>query len=105
MFSEITGILEKVTSGDADPQAVSQAASDHVESMDHSDLTQHLQTAADNANQSGQGDFAQQIVGIIERNGTNVDGLKQDAVALISNNPEILQQFAPDFAKGLLGRL
>jgi hypothetical protein len=105
MFNEIVGLLQQVTGGQVDPQAVSQAASDHVSSMDSSDLTQHLQTAADNANQNGQGGIAQQIMGLIQQSGTNPEALKQNAISLISNNPQILQQFAPDFAKGLLGRL
>ena len=105
MFNELVGILQQVTSGQVDQQAVSQAANDHVSSMDHSELTQNLQTAADNANQNGQGDIGQLIMGMIQRNGTNPEGLKEDAISLITNNPQILEQFAPDFAKGLLGRI
>lgn len=105
MFNEVTGLLQQVTSGQVDPQSVSQAANDHVGSMDPSDVSQHLQTAADNANQNGQGDVAQVIIGIIERDGTNIDALKTDAIGLITSNPQILQHFAPEFAQGVLGRL
>lgn len=105
MFNEISGLLQQVTSGQVDQQSVSQAANDHVGSMDPSEVTQHLQTAADNANQNGQGDIAQVITGFIERDGANPDALKQDAVGLITNNPQILQQFAPEFARGILSRI
>lgn len=105
MFNEISGILQQVTSGQVDQQSVSQAASDHVGSMDPSEVTQHLQTAADNANQNGQGDIAQVITSMVERDGTNTDALKQDAIGLITNNPQILQHFAPEFLRGILSRL
>ena len=105
MFNEVAGLLQQVTSGQVDQQSVSQAANDHVSQMEPGELTQHLQTAAENANQNGQPDLAQQIMGLIQRNGTNPDALKQDAITLISSNPQILQQFAPDFAKNLLSRI
>lgn len=105
MFNEISGLLQQVRSGQVDQQSVSQAASDHVSSMDPSDVTQHLQTAADNANQNGQGDVAQVIVGIVERDGTDTEALKRDAIGLITSNPQILQHFAPEFAQGILGRI
>jgi hypothetical protein len=105
VFNEISGFLQRLTTGQVDQQSVSQAANDHVASMDPSEMTQHLQTAADNADQNGQGDIAQQIAGIIERDGGDMDALKRDAIGLISSNPQILQQFAPDFAKGILNRI
>ncbi len=105
MFNEVSGLLRQVTTGQTDQQSVSKAATDHVATMPSGELTQHLQTAADNANQNGQPDVAQQIIGIIERDGTNTEALKRDAVSVISSNPQILEQFAPDFAKGLLSRI
>ncbi len=105
MFNDVAGLLKQVTTGQVDQSSVSQAASDHVSSMDHADLTQHLQTAANNADQNGQTDVSQQIIGIIERDRTNTQALKQDAISLITSNPQILEQFAPEFAKNLLSRI
>ncbi len=105
MFNEISGLLRQLTSGQVDQQSVSQAANDHVGSMDGSDVSQHLQTAADNADQNGQGDVVQAITGIIERDGTDTEALKRDAIGLISSNPQILQHFSPEFAQGILSRL
>jgi len=105
MFNEVEGLLQRVTTGEVDQPSVSQAANDHVSSMDPSQLSQHLQTAADNANQNGQGDLAQQLMSVVSQNSSNPQGLKQAAISLITNNPQVLQQFAPDFAKGILNRI
>jgi len=105
MFNEVEGLLQRVTTGEVDQPSVSQAASDHVSDMDHSQLTQNLQTAADNANQNGQSGIAQQLMGLISRNGSNPVGMKQEAISVITNNPQILEHFAPDFAKGILSRI
>lgn len=105
MFNDVQGLLQRVTTGEVDGSSVSQAAGDHLASMDQGELTQHLQTAADSATQKGQTSLAQQIMGVLSRNGSNPQGLKQDAVSLIAANPGILEHFAPDFAKGILGRI
>ena len=105
MFNEVQGLISRVTTGEIDQNTVTQAAGDHISSMDHSDLLQKIQTAATNANQSGQGGIAQQLMGLVSQHGSNPQGLKDEAISLISSNPQILQQFEPDFAKGILGRL
>ena len=105
MFQEIEGMMQRVASGEIDQQSVGQAAQQQVNSMDHGELTQHLQTAADNAQQSGQSDIAQQIMGLISQHGSNPQGLKDEAVSLITNNPQILQHFAPEFAQKIMGSL
>ena len=105
MFNELATLVKSVESGATDQGSVSQAAQDHVSDMDHAELTQNLQAAASSANQNGQADVAQQIASLIEQNGTNPQGLKQAAVSLIASNPQILEHFMPDFAKGIVGRL
>lgn len=105
MFNEVEGLIQKTVSGEIDRSSVSTAANDHVSSMNQSELTQHLQTAADNANQNGQSGIAQQILAIVEKDRSNPEALKQDAIQLIQSNPQILSHFAPDFAKSILGRL
>ncbi len=103
MFDEVQNLLGRVTG--ADSAAVAQAASDHVSTMDPSQVREHLQTAAGNAAQSGQSGIAQQIEGLLSQSGSNPQDLKQKAISLITANPQILEHFAPGFAKGILGKL
>lgn len=105
MFQELEGMAQKLMSGDLDPQAVGDAAAQHVNSMDASELQQHAQTAADNAQQNGNTGLAQQLYGLVQQYQSNPEGLKGEVVSLISNNPQILQQFAPEFAQKVLGSL
>jgi len=44
-------------------------------------------------------------VQLVERSGSDPQALKQGAIALISNNPQILQHFAPEFAQRIVGML
>lgn len=105
MFNEVQGLLQRVTTGEIDQSSVSQAADEHVSQMDPAQVQQHLQTAAENANQKGQGDVAQQIMGILQRGSSDPNTLKQEAISLIKSNPQILEHFAPEFARPLLSRL
>ncbi len=103
MFN-LESILGNLTGGKADPQAVQEAASEHVSSMDSGELSDHLETAAERAEQNGQPGMASQIQSLISQHGGNPDALKSAAVEYIKNNPKVLTQFAPSFAKGILGR-
>lgn len=105
MFNEVEGLLQKVTTGEIDPSAVSQAATEHVSSMDGAQLTQQVQTAANNATSNGQPDVAQQLLGLVSQHSANPQGLKDEIVSLIQNNPQILAHFEPAFVKNLLGRV
>ena len=105
MFQEFEGMAQKLLSGEIDPQAVTDAAAQHVNSMDASELQQHAQTAADNAQQSGNEGLAQQLSSLVQQYQSNPEGLKREIVSLISNNPQVLQQFAPAFAQKILGSL
>lgn len=105
MFQEFEGMAQKLLSGEIDPQAVTDAAAQHVNSMDASELQQHAQTAADNAQQSGNEGLAQQLSSLVQQYQSNPEGLKSEIVSLISNNPQVLQQFAPAFAQKILGSL
>jgi len=98
-------MVQRFASGELDQQSVATAAQSNVGAMDHQELTQHLQTAADNAEQNGEPGIAQQIMGLISQHGSDPSALKQEAITLISSNPQILSHFAPDFAKGILGSL
>jgi len=97
--------MQQVTGGNTDSAAIEQAATDHVSSMDSGELTQHMQTAADNLNQNGQGDLGEQLSGIVSQAQSDPQGLKDAAVSFIKNNPQVLAHFAPGFAQGLLGRM
>jgi hypothetical protein len=105
MFNEVEGMLKRVVTGEVDNQSVTQAAGASVASMEHKDLTQHVQTAANNAQQNGQPDLAQQLFSLLEESRSNPQALKSGVISLIENNPQILQQFAPEFAKSVLGRI
>lgn len=104
-MNEVTGLLQRVTTGEIDQPAVSQAANDHVSNMSHDQLTQNLQTAAQNAQQNGSEGIAQQIMGLLSQHGSNPQSLKQEAISLITANPQILQHFEPQFAKDILNRI
>lgn len=104
MFNEIEGMLSRFTGGNADPQAVQQAASEHVDGMSTDELSGHLQTAAGNLQQNGQGAVAQELIRIAT-GPHDAESLKTDAVAFIRDNPQVIAQFAPSFAQGILGKL
>ena len=59
MFVEVKTLAERTISGDVEPQALQQAATDHLNSMDQGEITDHLQTAATNLQNQGQPDLAQ----------------------------------------------
>lgn len=105
MFSEVEGFVQKITTGEIDQQSVSDAASEQVNTMPHEEVAQHVQTAAQNADENGQPDIAQQLMQIVEQHGSDPQALKQDVVSLISSNPQIIQHFAPEFAQRILGSL
>ena len=105
MFDNLKNLAEQAIGGQLDPQAVGQAAPDHVEGMDGGQLTDHLQTAATNLQQAGQGDMAQQAMALISQVQSNPSGAKDAIVAFVQNNPQVLQHFAPSFAQGILSRL
>ncbi len=91
--------------GNLDPQAVGQAVSEHLGTMDGGQVADHLQTAATNLQQQGQGDMAQQAMALVSQLQSNPAGAKDAIVAFVSSNPQVLQHFAPSFAQGILSRL
>lgn len=101
---DIGNMIERATGG-GDEQSLGQAAEQHLGDMTPEDVNQHLQTAADNANQNGQPDVAQEIEGMISRKQADPEELKTAAVDYIKRNPQVLTHFAPSFAQGLLNRL
>lgn len=105
MFSEVEGFVQQITTGEIDQQSVSDAASEQVNTMPHEEVARHVQTAAQNADENGQPDVAQQLMQIVEQHGSDPQALKQDVVSLISSNPQIIQHFAPEFAQRILGSL
>ncbi|HEY1975770.1 MAG TPA: hypothetical protein VGG89_04475 [Candidatus Baltobacteraceae bacterium] len=105
MFNEVEGLVQKFTTGEIDQGSVSQAASEQVNTMPHEEVAQHVQTAAQNAQQNGDPDMAQQLMQIVAQHGSDPQALKQDVVSLISSNPQVIQHFAPEFAQKILGAL
>lgn len=107
MFDSIKNLGAQLLGGGGsiDPQALEQAVTDHIGNTDAGELGDHLQTAASNLQQQGQGDLAQQAIGIVSKLQSDPAGAKDEAIAFITNNPDIIQHFAPDFAKGILAKL
>jgi hypothetical protein len=105
MFNELEGMLQKVGGGNADPNAVGDAAEQHVAGMGGDEVAGHLNTAAENLRQDGEGGLAQQIQSMIERKQADPEALKAAAVTLIRENPTMLTRFAPPFAHGILSKL
>jgi len=100
----IQNMIQEATSGQNVEQLQS-AARDHIASMDSGDVTQHLRTAADNANQAGQPDVAQELTKMVEQRQADPQALKDMAVSHIKSNPQVLTHFAPAFAQGILNRV
>ena len=105
MFNEVEGTLQRAISGEIDSSSLQQAAQEHVQSADAQTVQNSMQTAANNASQSGRQDLAQQISSMLQQHGSNPNALKQDLVTLVKDNPQILQHFEPEIAKSILGRL
>lgn len=105
MFDELKNVAGGLLGGNADPQAIGDAASEHVQNMNPTELGGHLQTAAGNLEQNGQSDTAQQVMGIVSKLQSDPNGAKDEAIALVRSNPQILQHFAPGFAQGILSKL
>ena len=100
---DIQDMLTQAVGGDA--ASVGQAAADHVSTLDPSDVTQHLQTAAANASANGNPQIANEIGDLLTRAQSDPESLKAGAIAYIQQNPQALAQFAPSFAQGILSRL
>jgi hypothetical protein len=105
MMNEVTGLLQRVATGEIDQSNVSQAATDHISDMTNERLTQNLSTAKQNADQNGFSDVSRQITDLLSQHGSDPQNLKQEAISLITSNPQILQHFEPQFAKDLLNRV
>lgn len=105
MFNNLENMVQQAVSGNVDPQAVEQAASQHVQQCDNGELANHVETAANNLQQQGNGDLAQQAMGLVQQLRSNPSGAKDAVVSFIKNNPQVLQHFAPSFAQGILSKL
>jgi hypothetical protein len=105
VFDAIKNAAQEMTSGKLDSAAVGQAVSDHLDSVSGDQLSDHLQTAASNLQQSGQGDLAGQISQLVQQIGSNPSGAKESIVAFVTNNPAVLQHFSPEFVQGIAAKL
>lgn len=102
MFNDVKTILGSLE-GSGSNQAVQQAAGEHVQNMDDSQVQQHVQTAASNASQNGDESAAQILKSLLQARQSG--NLKQALVEQLKSNPQLLEHFAPDFAKGILNRV
>jgi hypothetical protein len=58
MFDLVKNIAEQAN---LDPSALDQAVTEHLGTLNNNQLSDHLQTAASNLQNSGQGDLASQV--------------------------------------------
>jgi hypothetical protein len=105
MFDSIKNVVEQAASGKLDPQALASAVEGHLSTVDDGQLAGHLQTAATNLQQQGQGDLAQQAMALVGQLQSNPSDAKAAIVSFVQSNPQILQHFAPEFARGILSRI
>ncbi|MBV9646200.1 MAG: hypothetical protein JO043_01910 [Candidatus Eremiobacteraeota bacterium] len=105
MFGNIENMISQVTGGQVDPQQLEQAASEHVSEMDSGELANHLQNAADTANQNGNPQVAQDLMNMVQQHRVDPDSLKNAAVQYLRDNPGVLSHFAPPFAQGILSKV
>lgn len=105
MFDSIKNMAEQAMLGNLDSGAVGQAVSGHLGTLDDGQLSDQLQTASSNLQANGQGDLAQQVSGLVEQLASNPSGAKDAVVAFVQSNPQVLEQFAPEFAQGIMSRL
>jgi hypothetical protein len=105
MSQQIESMMQQMASGQIDQQSLNQAADQHISSLDPNQVLQHVQTAATTAQQNGDSGVAGMLTGLLNQQGSNPQGIQGALVSIITNNPQILQHFAPDFAKGILGNL
>lgn len=105
MFNQIESLARDFASGSRDPQELQQGAAEHVAAMPPEQVSEHVQTAADNARANGQPDLAASLEQIVAQHGLNGPALKDAAVEFIKNNPQALAHFAPGFVQGILSKL
>lgn len=84
--------------------SIKDAVEQAVGGVGDGELAGHLQTAADNAQQQGQGDIAQQVTGLISQLQQNPGDARTAIVSFVQSNPQVLQHFAPGFAQGILSK-
>lgn len=104
MFDSIKGVVEEAAGGNLDPAQLAAAVESHLGTLGDDELAGHLQTAADNAQQQGNPDIAQQVTGLISQLQSNPGDARAAIVSFVQNNPQILQHFAPEFAQGVLAK-
>ena len=103
MFDEVKTILSSLDNA-GNAQAVRQAAGDHVQNMNDVQVQEHVQTAADNATQNGDDNAASMFKSLLQAHQSG-EGLKQALVQQLTSNPQLLEHFAPEFAKAILSRV
>ena len=96
-------MIEDAVNGGQAP-ALADAAEAHVSEMPAEEVEQHLQTAASNADANGQPDVAQEIQEMIANKRVDPEELKSAAIDYLKANPQVISQFAPSFAQGIINR-
>jgi hypothetical protein len=104
MFDSIKNLIAGQFGSGTDSGQILAAATEHLDQLPHGELVDHVTVAITNLQQNNP-ELASQLQGLVQQVASNPGDFKDAVAQFISSNPSVLEQFAPDFAKGLLGRL
>jgi hypothetical protein len=90
---------------DVDKTAMAQAATVHVNSVDHDRLVEQVRTAANKAQRGGDTGVADRLVKLADGLGSRPQALKDQLIAYITPRREVLQYFPREFARGITEKL
>jgi hypothetical protein len=85
-----------------DKHAVAQAATVHVNAVEHDDLVSHVQAASDKAEKAGDAGTADKLRKLAEKHHERPQALKDQLIALVTAHPDALHHFKPRFARDIL---
>jgi hypothetical protein len=105
MDRKLKGLFDRVTRGDVDSQALAQAASEQVRSMEGSQVLNEVEAAAQYARNHGQRHVGEQLQGIVDGHRSEPESVKGDVISLLRSRPQVLSCFEPPFAEGILVHL
>jgi len=139
VFDNLLGVAKSLlggAGGDASPEQVAGAVSEHIGSLNSGDLVNHFIGMIPNLPEGARTQLASTVMSALAKAGSSADsvedagvpvvsamsgdhaalgallehatsnpaGLKDAAIQYISNNPQIIQQYAPDLLKGVLSK-
>jgi hypothetical protein len=88
-----------------DKSAMSQAATVHVNSVDHDRLLQQVHAAASAARDCGDTGVADYLLKLEETLDAKPQTLKDQLIPYVTDHPDVLEYFPPEFAIGIQEQL